>query len=114
LCYTVCMPVQAPTVQAFVDAYPEFRSTYQREPAMVANALATAVLHCGPEVFGSAYAQAVMLMAAHQLAMSPFGEALRIKGDDGPTSLYFRRWQDLANSRRPRVMLGGGLPWGRF
>lgn len=96
----------------FLAAFPEFRAAFQREPAMVENALATGALHCGLEVFGSAYPQAVMLMAAHQLAMSPFGEALRIQGDDGSTTLYYKRWQDLSNSRRPRGMVGGGFGWG--
>jgi hypothetical protein len=87
---------------------------YQREPGMVTNALNIGALHTDPGAFGSAYAQAVMMYAAHTLALSPYGEALRIQSDQGPTSVYFQRWKALADSRRPRVMVGGGLPWGRF
>lgn len=108
LCYTVGMP----TIAQFLAAYPEFRTTYERVPGMVENALEIGALHTGLEAFGSAYAQGVMMYAAHTLALSPYGEALRIQSTEGPTSVYFQRWKNLADSRRPRVMVGGGIPWG--
>lgn len=96
------------TAEDFVQAYPEFRPAMEREPNMIASALEIGALHCDPLVFKSAYKQAVYLMAAHQLALSPFGENLRI---DGNNSLYLQRWEALRDTRRPRVMVGGGFGW---
>lgn len=95
----------------FIQAFPEFEPAYSRNPGMIAAALEMGQLHCDPRVFLSAYKMAVFLQAAHQLALSPFGENLRIDGDN---SLYLMRFKALSDSRRPRVLLGGGLGNGRY
>ena len=101
--YTRCMAVD---VSTWVSAYPEFAVAAAAQPAMFARCLRLAVLQVDPAVFGNAYEDAVFLMASHHAALSPFGENLRLK--DGTTA-YEQQYQRLLNTRRPRVMVGGGL-----
>lgn len=92
----------------FAQQYPEFRviSENADTQGLVDRCLALAVLQVDPLVFKSAYEQAVFLLAGHHMALSPYGENLRLK--DG-TSLYLEQFNRLSNTRRPRVMVGGGF-----
>lgn len=98
------MAVDAAT---FVSEFPEFQAVLTSQPALVDRALRAAQLQVDAVVFASAYQDAVFLMAAHHLAMSPYGENLRLK--DPTQSLYLEQFNRLSNSRRPRVMVGGGF-----
>ena len=99
------------TAADFVLEYPEFDAAASAQPAMVARALRLAESQVDPTVFKTATQDAVFLLAAHHLALSPYGENLRI---DGTNSLYLEQFRRLSNSRRPRVMIGGGLGGGSW
>lgn len=90
----------------FGNEFPEFRAVIAREPAFVNRTLRAAQLSNDPLVFKTAYQDVVFLHAAHQLAMSPHGENLRLK--DG-TTVYWQQYVNLRDSRRPRIMVGGGF-----
>lgn len=90
----------------FGNEFPEFRAVIAREPAFVNRTLRAAQLMNDPLVFKTAYQDVVFLHAAHQLAMSPHGENLKLK--DG-TTVYWQQYVVIRDSRRPRVMVGGGF-----
>ena len=100
------MAIDAPTL---IAEYPEFGPAYTAQPAMVERALRLALSQTDAAVYGSAHQDAVFLLAAHNLAYSPFGENLRLK--DG-SSIYLEQYKRLRDTRRPRVMVAGGLGTG--
>lgn len=95
---------------AYKAAYPEFAATPDVE---LQNSLDAAARRCDPRLFAatnvlslgtvSAVDEAIGLMAAHILAVSPFGMQARLASDDG-SSTYLTRWRQLA-----RQVAGG--PW---
>lgn len=71
------------TAEAFVLARPEF----VRAPAeSLASALAEAVLEVDAEVWGDLTDIGVSLLAAHKLAISPFGQMAKLVAKDGSTT----------------------------
>lgn len=98
---------------AFVLQFPEFSEVNTSNPDMVLAALAIGAEQCDAVRWGGMAQKAVFLAAAHDLAMSPHGEMLRLKAD--PTkSPYGERLKEL---RRTRALghfgLAGGLgPYG--
>lgn len=102
-CYTPGMSIDVAT---WVSEFPEFQVAAASQPAMFERALRAATRLVDPALFGTAYQDAVFLLASHFAALSPFGENLRLK--DGTTA-YEQQYKQLRDSRRPRVMVGGGL-----
>jgi hypothetical protein len=101
------------TAADFVAQFPEFRAAYENSPEMAGpmfdRALSVAQAQVSSLVFGTAYEQAVFLVAADTLSLSPFGENLRIANKD--TSMYRVLYNQLARAVGPRVAVGGGF-WG--
>jgi hypothetical protein len=63
--------------------------------ALVQCALDESARRTDPRVFGARADDAVGLLAAHLLAVSPFGQQARLKSDAGNTT-YNREWERLA------------------
>ena len=101
-------------VATLVSEFPEFSSAATAQPAMVARALRLAQSLVDARQYGSAYQDAVFLLTADALAMSPYGESLRINVDGEPTSVYRLQYERLQRAKSPRVMLGGGLRDGSY
>ena len=104
------MAVDAAT---FILELPEFADAYAAQPAMIERALRLAQSQVSLVVFGTSYQDAVFLMAAHNLALSPSGENLRLNRTS-TESVYLEQFRLLARAKRPRVFLGGGLPDGTW
>lgn len=89
----------ATTVDQMRTLFPEFRNT---PSDVIQGALSEALHQVSQETFGSAYDRAVQLKAAHILAMSPNGEALRLKPKADPHghgSIYGQRFAALSAAR---------------
>lgn len=78
-----------PTASELQAAYPEFKAA----PALLINQkVGEAASEIDPTTWGARYTRAVMLYAAHLLALTPEGEKMRRK--DG-TTVYQERWASL-------------------
>lgn len=64
------------------ERFPEFLGV--SEPQMVDH-LDDAELRIDPDVFGPRTASAVRLLAAHTLALTPFGQSAKLVGSTGTT-----------------------------
>ncbi len=71
--------------------------------ALVTSALAEATRECDARVFGTRIDDAIGLLAAHKLAISPQGQAARLVAKDGSTT-YGTEWARIARQR-------AGGPW---
>lgn len=85
---------------SFKARWTEFAPTAD---ARVTSAIAEATAECDARVFGDSYEHAVGLLAAHKLAVSPFGQQARQESKDGATTTYHTEWEELARKR------GGGF-----
>lgn len=65
----------AVNLDSFVTRYPEFKSLSCQEQAFVEAVLEEARTVINPESFGDQTDKAVMLYAAHQIALSPCGRS---------------------------------------
>ena len=90
------------TATTFKAALPEFEPI---SDARVTTALTDAAAQVDSRVFGDLTDRAVSLLAAHQLAVGPSGQAARLdaKGGDG-TTVYLSEWKRLARTK-------AGGPW---
>jgi len=68
-------PETAPNQAEFFTAFPEFRNA---DPSLVASALSGAATMVDACVYGRQYGIAVAYLAAHRLAMSPWGNASKL------------------------------------
>lgn len=66
--------------------------------------LAEAAAECDERVFGASYDHAVGLLAAHKMAVSPFGQTARQEGGDKSSTTYLDEWSRLTRAR-------AGGPW---
>lgn len=73
----------AVTQAAFLASYPEFNPA---STELLAAKLAAAELQVDADVWGGKADLAVMLTAAHLLAISPFGQRARLVSDAGKTT----------------------------
>lgn len=76
----------AATVDAFLEQFPEFVNTNTAQPALILRMLAAALLEIDSEVWGLKADQGQMYLAAHKLALSPFGNNAELKAGTGITS----------------------------
>lgn len=81
-------------VRNFKAAYPEFNSAAD---ASVQSKIAQATLRVNADVFGDLADQAVMLLTAHLLCISPSGEQARLKMKDRG-DFYEREFKMIKNS----------------
>ncbi len=77
----------AVTLATFVETFPEFKATADDVSLTpyVQSKLDAAARHVSAAVWGSQYEYAVMLKAAHMLAMSPYGEKMRLNKNSKET-----------------------------
>ena len=99
------------TLTTFRGRFPEFKAC---PDVQVQDAIDQATVETG-SVFGKNQDKALGLMAAHTLAMSPFGQQARLSAADGNTT-YMKQWRrlrTLATCGVARVAgVGGGMPPG--
>lgn len=88
------------TVSAFQARRPEFAPT---DADVVQVAIDEAARECDPRVFGDRIDDAVSLLAAHKLSISPFGQQARQESKDTKTT-YWEEFQRM-------VRQAGGGPW---
>jgi hypothetical protein len=95
---------------SFTVAFPEFAATPQ---AFVESRLAAAAHHVSAARWGDRYAYAVALKAAHMLALSPYGEHMRLS-KTSPETIYGQLFKEELNALPVRMMVvgGGGWPFG--
>ena len=84
--------------------YPEFVAV---SDALVDAKLAAALARTDTTAFGDDADAAQGLLAAHLLAIAPFGQTARQEGNDKAKSSYLEEWQRLARARfgGPRLMV---------
>lgn len=94
------------TAASFKRHYQEF----ERIPDdVVLSRLADAATQCDPRVFAARLDEAVGLLAAHKLALSPFGQQARLKSDAGDT-VYRQEWLRITRQSAGGPWLVGQLP----
>lgn len=93
------------TRAAFIDQFPEFAATADRAAGqtLIDAMLAAALLEIDPDSWGDKSDQGQAYLAAHKLAVSPWGNASKLSNKDG-TSTYGAHYQGLL-----RQVSGGGL-----
>jgi len=86
------------SVADFKEAHPEFVST---DDDLVETALADALLEIDAAVWGEKADKGQRLLAAHLLAMGPFGvqAGMRLGAGANQTSCYFPEYDRLAKKR---------------
>lgn len=88
------------TATTFKARFEEFTP---QSDTLVETVLAEAALECDERIFGESLDHAVGLLAAHKLAVSPFGQSARLVAKDGSTT-YEREFQKLSRKK-------AGGPW---
>jgi len=94
------------TLVSFREEYPEFVPT---PDAVVEAKLAAAANGCDERVFGARYDEAVGLLAAHKLSLSPFGSQARLEKDSTKTT-YSEQWTELARQCAGGAWFVGQVP----
>jgi hypothetical protein len=92
----------AVSVLKFQKAFPEFKDT---DPDLVQEKLDAASLRTNEDVFSGNAVQAVMLLAAHLLSISPSGEMSRLRKENRVT-MY---WIELRQLKREMTMGHGRI-----
>lgn len=77
------MPILTPS--AFLELHPEFEGA---SDAMITQALVDAESMVNADMFLETTNQAIRLLACHNLALSPAGQAARMVNDSGSTTYY--------------------------
>lgn len=75
----------AASVATFLGQFPEFTNTHAQRPTLVPAMLAAAELEIDREVWGAKGDQGQMYLAAHKLALSPFGNNAELRAGSGVT-----------------------------
>lgn len=81
----------APTLAEFLVGFPEFGDA---DADLVEAKIASAALRVGVTVWGDQYADGVMHLAAHMLAISPYGQQARLAAKDG-SSTYLVEYERM-------------------
>lgn len=79
-----------------------FREFEGTSDTVIGSALLEAGMQVSSEIFGDAYDHAVRLKAAHIIAMTPGGEALRLKPSADPHghgTIYGKRFAELTSAQ---------------
>lgn len=88
------------TLASFIVDYPEFE---EADAALVEGKLAMATRRVDAVAWGDQFDDGVGLLAAHLLAISPFGQMARMSATDG-TSTYLKSYE----AARDEVTFGLG------
>lgn len=89
------------TTGAFLNRFPEFAET---EAGLVSSAIAEALENLNATAFGELLDEAQGYLAAHKLAVSPFGRSARLSSNDG-TSTYLGEFRRIKRMVSPRFMV---------
>ena len=94
----------------FKARFPEFA----RLPDVTLNdVIARATARTNATVMGDQADEAIGYMAAHLLALSPYGQQARLS-EPGKTTTYYQHWLEIARYKTvgyARVTSGVGGPW---
>jgi hypothetical protein len=85
----------------FIIRFPEFETA---GPAMVQGALDLAAAGMSVCVYGERFNEAQGYLAAHKLAVSPYGKDARLSDDKG-MSTYFGEFRRIRAEVSPRMMV---------
>lgn len=88
-----------PTTEDLTDAFPEFR---EADADLLSSRLGAAIRRVDALVWGSMWQDGVLMLAAHLLAISPYGMNARLSAKDG-SSTY------LAEYERMRLEVTAGV-----
>ena len=97
----------------FKARFPEFN---RLPDVTIQDALDRGVAQTNANVFGPLQDEASSYLAAHFLALSPYGQQARLVAKDGTTT-YFTHWIRIAQLKSAgyaRVTAGGCFPTGRW
>lgn len=73
------------TPASFVQEFPEFFNALEKYPGLVDAKLAEATRRVAPKVWKEKTDDGVKYLAAHLLALSPYGQGARLVAKDGGT-----------------------------
>lgn len=99
------------SLSTFVAQFPEFTTASTLKPAMIQGALDAATATCDAARWGALYQRAVFTLAAHKLALSPFGENQRLSSDK-TSSPYMIEYESMRATLPTHFAIGGGFPGG--
>lgn len=86
------------SVASFQARFPEFANT---DSDLIESVLSEATLELQSDVWGDRLGEAILYLAAHKLAISPFGEPARLS-DSSKDDIYMKAFKRL----RSRAILG--------
>jgi hypothetical protein len=81
-----CLLFEVATLADFLDQFPEFVNTNTAQPGLVPAMLAAADLEIDRDVWAEKADQGQMYLAAHKLALSPFGNNAELKASGAMTT----------------------------
>jgi hypothetical protein len=73
------------TSASFVQEFPEFFNAIEKYPGLVDAKLAEASRRIASKVWGEKTDDGIKYLAAHLLALSPYGQGMRLVAKDGGT-----------------------------
>lgn len=89
-------PTTAPNQAEFLTAFPEFENA---DPGLLNSALASAATMVDECVYGRQYGVAVAYLAAHRLALSPWGNASKLSTEKGKgATTYMLHFEEIRAS----------------
>jgi hypothetical protein len=80
-----------PTTGDLTDAFPEFR---EADGDLLSSRLTAAIGRVDAEVWGPQWSNGVLMLAAHLLAISPYGQNARLSAKDG-SSTYLAEYERM-------------------
>jgi hypothetical protein len=86
----------------FRGMFPEFRATSDE---MIEGFLGAASVEISESLYGDKYDSAHGFLAAHMLAVSPFGKASRTDNKDEETTTYWRNYARIRKLVAPRQLV---------
>jgi hypothetical protein len=92
---------------SFVANFPEFAEILELKPETVDAVLLRAKAFCSQRLWGERYEAGVFQKAAHLLAMTAFGENLRIDGQKA--TAYGVVFDEMVRALPVRIMVAGGF-----
>lgn len=87
-------------LEKFVGRFPEFRQAGQ----MIVYAIREAAREVNARVYGCKRGMAIAYLAAHKLALSPYGRGQRLVKDDNTTT-YWGEFERIRREVTPKFMV---------
>lgn len=86
--------------EAFLERFPEFKTA----GLLITAALTDAATRVNAVTYGDAREVAIQWMAAHILAVSPYGRSQRLVNDDGTTN-YLKEFEKIKAENTPGMIV---------